>query len=169
VVLWAVAGSLLASHAQRTRAIDVGDRRSVAELVGDRRGGALGGIRGSGLSRWSTVRRAWLPWQGLWRSGEALTMRPAAGVSPTAADRASTAAWSCLVVVGGSSAPLPPGGSQRWPTSVLGVAAEDSSTSLWSVAASSSTDEVYGRVAAWGPTDLRNKCGCPRVLLLLRW
>jgi hypothetical protein len=32
------------------------------------------------------------------------------GVTPTAADPASSVARSCLVVAGGSSTPLPPGG-----------------------------------------------------------
>jgi hypothetical protein len=68
-------------------------------------------------------------------------MRPAAGLSPTVADPTSTTAGSCLVVVGGYSMPLPPGGSRWWPTSVLGVLADDSSMGMWSVAASSFVDD----------------------------
>jgi hypothetical protein len=53
------------------------------------------------------------------------------GVTLKAVDPASTSAWSCLVVAGGSSAPLLPGGSRWWPTSGLGVATNDSSLGLW--------------------------------------
>jgi hypothetical protein len=42
---------------------------------------------------------------------------------------------------------------------LLGEAADDSSTGLWSVVASSSTDEVDLRAAAWGPADLSNDGG----------
>jgi hypothetical protein len=53
-----------------------------------------------------------LPWRGLRWPGDVLAMQLAAGVTLTATDPVSTVAWSCLVVAGGSSAPLPPGGSQ---------------------------------------------------------
>jgi hypothetical protein len=69
-------------------------------------------------------------------------------------DPTSMAAWSCLVVVGESSVPLPPAVSWWWPTSVLGVVADNSSAGLWLVAASSSADEV-NRWAAAG-VDLPN-------------
>jgi hypothetical protein len=70
--------------------------------------------------------------------GDGLAMQLAVGVTPMAADPASMAARSCLVVVGGSSAPLPPGGSCL----VLGEAADVWSAGLWLVEASSSADEV---------------------------
>jgi hypothetical protein len=111
-----------ARGARYTRSEEVrdrdGDRCPVAGLVGDLCGGVLGGIRGS--ERWSAARRAWMPWRGLRRSGDASAMRPTAGVSPTAVDPASTAMWSCLVIFSRFSAPLPPGDSRWWPTSVLG-------------------------------------------------
>jgi hypothetical protein len=69
-------------------------------------------------------------------------------VTPTAANPASTAAWSWLVVAGVSFAPLPPGGSRWWTTSVLRVVADDSSMGQWSMAVSSSADEVDRRAAA---------------------
>jgi hypothetical protein len=112
----------------------------------------------------SATCRAWLPWRGLRQPGDGLVMRLALGVTPTAADPVSTAARSCLVVVGWSSAPLPPGGSR----SVLGEVVNILSTGLWSMAASSSIDEVDRRAAAWGPTDLPNKGEWPRVPLVQR-
>jgi hypothetical protein len=48
----------------------------------------------------------------------------------------------------------------------VGAAADDSSTGQWSVA-TSSTDEVDRRAAAWGLADLPNKGGCTRVPLEL--
>jgi hypothetical protein len=58
------------------------------------------------------ARRAWLPRRGLRRSGDSLAIRLAARVTPSAADPASTAVRLCLVVVGGSSVPLPHSGSR---------------------------------------------------------
>jgi hypothetical protein len=52
---------------------------------------------------------------------------------------------------------------------LLGVAVDGSSIGLWSVVASSSIDEVDRRAMAWGPADLPNKGGWPRVPLVLRW
>jgi hypothetical protein len=87
----------------------------VVDVVGS---GAGSGVAASGGG--SAARHAWLPWRGLQRPSDGSTRRLAAGVTPMAADPTSTVAWPCLVVVGGSSTPLPPGGSRWWPTSVLG-------------------------------------------------
>jgi hypothetical protein len=109
----------------------------------------VGSMAGSGArprAAVSAARRAWL----LWRE-----LRLASWATLMAADPASMAAWSCLVVAGGSSAPLPPGGSR----SVLGKAADVSSVGLWSLAASSSSDEVDRWTAAWGLANLPNKGG----------
>jgi hypothetical protein len=70
------------------------------------------GIGATASGGGSTARRAWLPWLGLWRPNDVLAIWPAAGMTPTAMDPASTATRLCLVVAGGSSAPLPPGGSR---------------------------------------------------------
>jgi hypothetical protein len=88
----------------------------LAMAAGERGGGSGAMASGGG----STARRAWLPWLGLWRPSDVpamwpsdvLAMWPAAGKTPTAMDPASTATRLCLVVAGGSSAPLPPSGSR---------------------------------------------------------
>jgi hypothetical protein len=78
-------------------------------------------------------RHAWLSWLGMQWPGDGLAMCLVAGVTPTATDPASSAAWSCLVVAGGSSTPFLStdhgGGLLRcW-----GKVADDSSTSVWLV------------------------------------
>jgi hypothetical protein len=121
----------------------------------------LGGIWGSGLGRWSCGTSC--PAARVIFSDAA-----AAGVTLMAADPASSAAWLFLVVIGRSAAPLPPGGSRWWITSRFGVAADETSTGMWLVTDSSSADEVDQRAVAWGPADLPNKGGYPRVLPLQR-
>jgi hypothetical protein len=79
-----------------------------------------------------------------------------------AADSASTTARSCLVVAGGYLRPSLPAVHAL----VLGEASDDSSMGLWSLAASSSADEVDQRAEPWGPTILPNKGGWPRVPLV---
>ena len=65
-------------------------------------GAGLGAVLGLGRGGASAPAEAWLP----------AAMRLAAGVTPMAADPASSAARARLVVAGKSSAPIPPGGSR---------------------------------------------------------
>jgi hypothetical protein len=85
----------------------LGGPEFLAMVAGEHGGGS--GVAAEDGS--SAACRAWLPWRGLRRPGDSLVMRLAEGVTLTAADPASTAARSCLVVVGGSSALLPHSGS----------------------------------------------------------
>jgi hypothetical protein len=86
------------------------------------------------------------------------TTEVACSVAPTL-----LAARPRSTVVCGRPTQLLPGGSRWCPSSVLGVAAHESSTCMWSVAASTS-DEVDRRATTWGPADLPNKGGCPSFL-----
>jgi hypothetical protein len=93
----------------------------------------------------------------MWRPGDDSAMWLVAGATPTTANSVSTTVWSCLMLAGWVICAAP--ARQLTVVAYFGVgeAADDSSTVLWSVAASSSADEIDRRAAVWGAIVLSNK------------